>query len=464
MNPSRHDVVVIGAGFAGLSAATALAARRYRVLVLEASSRLGGRATAFEDHATGELVDNGQHVLFGCYRETLAFLRRVGAESNVWLQRDLEVSIIDNSGRRSALACPPAPAPLHLLAGVLEWDALSIRDRLSVLKLVRPLRVARRRHLGRTRDLAASPGETVDEWLAVHGQTERVHRLLWEPLALAALNQPPAVAAAEPFVRVLAELFGGERTDAAIGLPTKPLHEMYAEPARAFLVAEGSEVRTGVRARVALETRSTVRVEAAGESLVPRAVIAAVPWHALSSLADDAMAATRPFDRTLAAADELQASPIVTVNLWLDRPLLDVPFVGLPGRAMQWIFDKRNAFGDRAAHLSLVSSGAAAIVEQPNDRLVDEAMRTVRESLPAARQARLIRATVIRVPKATFSLVPGGPRRPRTRTPFDNFFLAGDWIDTGLPGTIESAVVSGHWAADQAAHLLADQAGPGYLP
>ena len=192
MNPSRHDVVVIGAGFAGLSAATALAARRYRVLVLEASSRLGGRATAFEDHATGELVDNGQHVLFGCYRETLAFLRRVGAESNVRLQRDLEVSIIDDSGRRSALACPPAPAPLHLLAGVLEWDALSIRDRLSVLKLVRPLRVARRRLLGRTRDLAASPGETVDEWLAVHGQTERVHRLLWEPLALAGA-QPTSI-------------------------------------------------------------------------------------------------------------------------------------------------------------------------------------------------------------------------------------------------------------------------------
>src|SRR5215471_19599048 len=103
------DVAVIGAGVAGLTAATALAEAGKRVVVLEARGELGGRATAFRDRVTGELVDNGQHVLFGCYRETFRFLRRIGAEDRVAVQPSLEVPYLDQAGRRSVLRCPPWP-------------------------------------------------------------------------------------------------------------------------------------------------------------------------------------------------------------------------------------------------------------------------------------------------------------------------------------------------------------------
>src|SRR5215208_1100342 len=116
--------VIIGAGFAGLSAAALLAEQGIPVTVLDARPRLGGRATAFPDRQSGELVDNGQHVMFGCYRETLAFLRRVGADGNVRIQDALEVPFISATGRRSVLRCPGLPAPMHLLAGVLRWDAM----------------------------------------------------------------------------------------------------------------------------------------------------------------------------------------------------------------------------------------------------------------------------------------------------------------------------------------------------
>jgi uncharacterized protein with NAD-binding domain and iron-sulfur cluster len=138
------DAVIIGAGFAGLSAAARLARDGARVIVLEARVRLGGRATAFPDRETGELVDNGQHVLLGCYTDTFAFLREIGAIDNVRVQPHLSVSMIDRSGRRSRLDCPDLPPPLHLVAGVLDWDALSWTDRLSILKMAAPLRVARR--------------------------------------------------------------------------------------------------------------------------------------------------------------------------------------------------------------------------------------------------------------------------------------------------------------------------------
>jgi predicted NAD/FAD-dependent oxidoreductase len=149
----------------------------------------------------------------------------------------------------------------------------------------------------------------------------------------------------------------------------------------------------------------------------------------------------------LAAAEATMASPIVTVNLWLDRPVTSEPFVGLPGRAMQWVFDKRALFGDESSHLSLVSSGAAALVGRDNQALVDLALDELRGALPAARDAVLRRAVVVREKRATFSVAPGQPPRPATRTAVPGLFLAGDWIDTGLPATIESAVVSGHRAA-----------------
>jgi uncharacterized protein with NAD-binding domain and iron-sulfur cluster len=138
------DVAIIGAGFAGLAAGAKLAGAGARVLVLDARPQLGGRATAFVDRHTGELVDNGQHVLFGCYGETLQFLRRIGAEDHVRFQSTLEVPFLDRAGRRSVLRCPPLPSPLHLLAGVLDWDALPWGDRLSTLRIAGPLRRARR--------------------------------------------------------------------------------------------------------------------------------------------------------------------------------------------------------------------------------------------------------------------------------------------------------------------------------
>jgi zeta-carotene desaturase len=143
----------------------------------------------------------------------------------------------------------------------------------------------------------------------------------------------------------------------------------------------------------------------------------------------------------------MESSPIVTVNLWFDRPLFDEPFVGLPGRAMQWVFDKRAVTGGRASHLSLVSSGASPLVARENDDLIGLAHQELLEAQPVARAATLIRATVIREPRATFSLAPGQPPRPPTATAIDSLYLAGDWIATGLPATIESAVRSGHLAA-----------------
>jgi len=442
---SRYDVVVIGAGFAGLSAAARLARNGARVLVLEARSRLGGRATAFHDRETGELVDNGQHVMLGCYTETLDFLREIGAEGNVRIEPRLAVTMVDRAGRQSRLSCPSLPPPLHLIAGIFDWEALSWRDRLSVTGMATPLKNARRELHG-SGIKAASSGETVENWLVRNGQTARLRELLWDPLALAALNQPPSEASAPPFARVLAEMFGSDARAAAIVLPVKPLHQMYAEPAREYIEHHGGEVRLGATARILTNDAgdAVIGVDAVADRIAVDRVVSAVPWFAFADLFEGEPPALQG---TIDRARRMAPVPIVTVNLWLDRPVLSEPFVGLPGRTMQWVFDKRLVIGDSANHLSLVSSGATPVVAKSNDELIQIALDEIVEALPPARAAKLLRATVVREPKATFSLAPGQPQRPATETRVNGLLLAGDWIDTGLPATIESAVRSGHRAA-----------------
>jgi squalene-associated FAD-dependent desaturase len=447
---SAFDAVVIGGGCAGLSAASALTARGARVLVLEARPGLGGRATAFTDPATGERVDNGQHILMGCYADTFAFLDRIGAGDRVRWQTGLRVTMIDLEGRQSTLALPSLPAPLHFLAGVLAWDALNWRERLSVLRMGKAINPPNRLRQGYGGQEGGHDNhgvtqlETVRAWLKRHGQAERLCQLFWEPLALAALNQSIDQAEASAFIRVLQRVFGPDPSSAALVLPAVPLDELYAEPARAWIEARGGEVRVNAPACIVIDGERVRGVRVRDEAIDAPLVISSVPWFGLRALFDEPPPALAG---TLANAAGLASLPIVTVNLWFDEAVLSEPLIGLPGRNFQWVFDRRAIVGGEASHLSAISSGAEELVIQPNDVLVASALAELRAAVPAARHAQLRKGLAVREKRSTFSLAPGAPPRPDTRTPIYGLLLAGDWIETGLPATIESAVISGHRAS-----------------
>lgn len=249
-------------------------------------------------------------------------------------------------------------------------------------------------------------------------------------------------------------MFGASSRDSALGFPSVALDEWYVQPARSFIERRQGEVCTGTTAVLhvdgasrgpRVEIASASRAGVAGRQLRPDAAICAVPWYALPALFPSS---PPELAAVIDAAGRTASSSIVTVNLWLDRRVTRDAFVGLPGRTMQWVFDKSVLFDGHGSHLSLVSSAAGDLVSASNSELTELALRELRDALPAAREASLLRAVVVRERRATFSIAPGQPARPGTRTPLRGVFLAGDWIDTGLPATIESAVMSGHRAAE----------------
>ena len=211
-----------------------------------------------------------------------------------------------------------------------------------------------------------------------------------------------------------------------------------------WLESRGSAVRAGVPATLVVDNDRAAGVAIPGERIAAGAVVSAVPWFSFPAFAVD-VPGLAGISRDAAA---MTPSPIVTVNLWYDRPVTDTAFIGLPGRTFQWVFDKGRIFGGGASHLSLISSGADEVVALANEELRAMAEREVGEALPAVRAARVVRAIVVREKRATFSLAPGEPRRPAAMSPVKRLYLAGDWTDTGLPATIEGAVASGHRAAD----------------
>jgi squalene-associated FAD-dependent desaturase len=445
--PATADAVVIGSGFAGCSAAVRLAEAGKRVVLIEEAPRLGGRASSFIDRDTGERVDNGQHALFGCYTATYDFLNRVGAAYLAPLQPALTVSMARH-GRLSTLSCPPLPAPLHLIAGLMRWNAISMTDRASAIRMRGVLR--RISKYGAAQAAAdVQPEITVADWLKMQGQSQALCDWLWRPLAVAALNQSPDIAAAAPFVRVLGELFAPDPAAAAIGLPSVPLDDLYAEPARQFLESCRGQVLVKRRATVVLgENAAVAGVRVGDQAVSAPVVVSAVSWRSFARLWSDRLPTALNAIATNSAA--MADSPIVTVNLWCAPESvspLPSPFVGFVDGPMHWVFDKSRIFSEPAGHLSIVSSGADAILRLANDELTTLAADQLRREIPQMRDLRVDRSVVVREPRATFSLAPKGPPRPGTRTPVKGFFLAGDWTDTGLPGTIEGAVRSGYAAA-----------------
>ncbi|MGH7906754.1 MAG: hydroxysqualene dehydroxylase, partial [Candidatus Binataceae bacterium] len=231
-----RDVVVIGGGFAGLSAGVALAGRGFRVAIIERKPALGGRAYSFQDPETGDFIDNGQHVLMGCYAETLDFLNQIGARDRLFFHPNLEIEMLERGGRRARLRTARIPGPFHMSGALLRYALLKPRERFRlIIGGMRLLSMRRRNPAG----LAPL---TVEQLMDLLGQGERERATFWYPLAVAALNDDPQVSSAALLAEVLKRAFFTRRRDSAFVYSRVGLSDLYCTAAADYIEKRGGVV------------------------------------------------------------------------------------------------------------------------------------------------------------------------------------------------------------------------------
>jgi zeta-carotene desaturase len=438
---SSKSVIVIGAGLAGLSSGVALAEAGFRVKLLEQRPFLGGRASSYSLPDGGQ-IDNCQHVTLGCCTNLDDFYERVGALGKI--TRYGRLVFTDPAGHRAVMEASALPPPFHLAPSLAFYPSLSWSEKRGIGEAM--LAIARRG--GRNNDGDAL-GRSMLDWLRAHRQSAGAISRFWSVVLVSALNEELARIEARYGLDVFWKVFLSSRRGYIVGIPQVPLSELY-EGCRAPIEQRGGEVlcRAAVRELKHEGGRISGVGMDGGRQHCADFYVLTVPHEAALKLLPEGVVTNEPQFRRI---QNLQVSPITSVHFWFDRDVMAEPFLTLLDRTTQWIFNKSrlNSDSGEGRYLQSVISASYALVERSRQEIIDLCLGELRQVLPEAGEARLIKATVVKETAATFSPQPGSDcRRPSQRTPLPNLFLAGDWTATGWPATMEGAVRSGYLAAE----------------
>ncbi len=433
---SALQVAIAGGGLAGLAAGCALADAGFRVTLIEKRPFVGGRASSYEHPGTGEVVDNCQHVLLGCCTNLIDFYRRIGVVDKIgWYDR---LNFIEPGGRRSEIAPSWLPPPFHTAPSFLKASSLGLGDKLAIASAM--MSIAQR--------LPCDTDETFMQWLKRHGQTERAIERFWKVVLVSALNEDLERMSVYYAAQVFREAFLKSREGGRMGVPRVPLTELYGRAAE-YIRGRGGEVRLRASVESFRAEPAGVRLCVNGAEMACDFAVLAVPFDALGRMLPQS-ATAGPLAEMIS---HFETSPITGIHLWLDREITDLDHAVLLDRTVQWMFHKSRLLGRGGpSYVELVVSSSKALVEKPRGEIIEMALVELGEFFPTAREAKLVKATVIKEVHATYSALPGADAyRPPAATGWPRVFLAGDWTLTGWPATMEGAVRSGYLAAEAVA-------------
>jgi zeta-carotene desaturase len=432
-----RDVLILGGGVAGLSAAAALGEAGFDVEVVEMKPFAGGRATSYPapgaDGGQAEIIDNCQHILLRCCVNLLDFYRRLGVRDRITFHR--EFFFIEPGGWISVMKEGLFPAPLHFTESFAALHFLGLRDKVGIGRALLALRSERKTR----NDLDAI---TMLDWLREKRQTPRAIQRFWRQILVSAINEELDRMSALHGFQVMWLGFLAAPDSYQMGVPDIPLGELYSPEVWRTLPRVHFRFKTSAT-NVHIDNGAVEGVEAGGEFLSAKQYISALPYERLARL---------PGIAPLLGIDFAQfvPVPITGIHLWFDRPVTKLPHGTLLDRTIHWFYSK-----DGGRRLELVVSASRSLTPMSRGEIIDLAMKELAEFLPGVREAKLVKTHVVKEVRATFSAHPFLELlRPEAATPIPNFTLAGDWTRSGWPSTMEGAARSGHKAAERVAAAL----------
>ncbi len=436
------EIVVVGAGVAGLAAATALAQDGADVTLLERRPYVGGRAYSYLHPALDEVVDS-QHVLLGCCTNLIDLCAGAGLAGKVrWYDQQtfLEPSIGNRPARASTIAINPLPAPFQYADSFLRASMLSLADKAGVARGL----------LGLADGAPGSDSESIAQWYTRTRQTTGAIRNFWEPIVLATLNDASSACSMRYGAKVFYELFLKTREGGKLGIPTIPLSDFYSAAAARF-VALGGKLRTraGVEA-ISQAPDGTWFLRTGEESMAARKIVLALPFEQTRTLLAGLPPGPGAQD-LLADAARMVHSPFISILLWYDRQITDLDHAWLLDTTIQWFFHKsriRNYAPERGSYVELVIAGSRTELPLTRQQILEPALAELARFFPDSARATLVKSGILKEARATFSVTPGlDPARPTQQTGIPGLYLAGDWTRTDWPSTMEGAARSGRLAA-----------------
>ncbi len=427
-------VVVIGGGFAGLSAAVYLTKNGHSLRLFEASPKLGGRAYSFYYEKEKTIVDNGQHILMGCYLFTLEFLETIKALDTIKIQPNLKINFASRKSTKYKLDTGEVTYPFNILAALKDYQALSNSDKISITKLFLKIAVCNPKH---------HSDKTTKEFLEENNQSKNAIKSLWEIMHVGTMNCKMEESSAEIFIRVLKQIFFTVNDSTKIILPKVGLSEIYCEQSKKYLEEKSGEIFLSEKL-VSIdfnEEEQTVTKIRTSKKVYNDFdyVVLAIPPYQLQNVLPQSIKYSFP---------EYKYSSILNVHLWVNENIFNEDFYGLIDSKIHWLFNQKD-------HLTLITSAADELIDLSDD----EIMEIVREELPkyfGEFKSSMIRShLIIKEKRATFKpTVSNTKARKNIQTNINNLFFAGDWTNTGYPSTIEGAVKSGVIISDKLSDIV----------
>jgi len=424
-------VIIIGAGISGLASAVLLSEAGYDVKVYEFHNHLGGRAYSFTDKGSKYIFDNGQHILMGCYKYTLEYLKKIGSFHHFDIEKKLNASFrnIDKTGFN--LRCNNLPAPLHIFHGLKKIEFISIKDLFRFF--IFGANIYFYRFLKKREDNAK-------QFLQSLHQREEIINKIWEPIIISVFNSNSYNISAQLFIDTMYEIFFKYNHFSNFILPTSDLKNIFILPAEKYIVSNKGKIFLNKKiSKININKNRIVSVETVnGENVEGDMFIFSIPPNSLLNIIGM---------NEIINENSFKYSPIIAGYILLNEQIINDKMQFFLNTNIQVLFNKTKICGlntDKQL-LSFVVSTAEGLIDKSINELKTLFVNELLSLFPALNSENILSCKIIKQREATTLLDSiSNNNRMTTKSKIYNMFFAGDWTATGLPATIESAVKSAY--------------------